>query len=224
MRILWLATTLPYPPDTGGKQDTFYLIREFSRAGDDITAGVFFHETAPPDVPAEFATLVREVVFLPGNVKPLHSRLLASLSDEVPFKFRKYFSEKSVEIVTALLESASFEVVTLDHFHLAPLILDCRDRLRPKGAKVPPLVLRTPNVESVIVEKYAERVDNPLVKAFAAREARKMKAYEAAMLGEFDLVAAISPVDQAKYQRMSGWISWRCVHRMSPRNPRKSSL
>jgi len=203
MRILWLATLLPFPPDTGGKQDTLYILREFSRAGDDITAGVFFHESAPPDIPGEFASLVREVVFLPGNPKPLHSRLLASLSDEVPFKFRKYFSEESVEIITGLLESASFELVMLDHLHLAPLVLSCRDNLMSKGINMPPLVLRTPNVESVVVEKYAERVDNPLVKTFAAREARKTKAYEAAVLGEFDLVAAISPVDQARYRGMS---------------------
>jgi glycosyltransferase involved in cell wall biosynthesis len=46
-------------------------------------------------------------------------------------------------------------------------------------------------------------VDNVLVATFAKREARKMSAYEAEVLREFDLVAAISPVDQAHFQKIS---------------------
>ncbi len=204
MRILWLLTLLPYPPDTGGKQDSFFMLREFADAGDEITCGVVYQGAEPPDVPEGFARLVKEVVFLPGNPKALHSRLLGSLGDDVPFKFRKYHSREASDILASLLEKENgFDFLLIDHLHLAPLMLEVREHLRKKGVSVPPLVLRSPNVESTIVTKYAERVENPLVKAFAQRESRKVKAYEAGVLAEFDLVAAISPVDKATFEGIS---------------------
>lgn len=205
MRILWLLTLVPYPPDTGGKQDSFYLIREFSRLGHEISCAVVTHADSPPDVPTAFAEIVQDVFFLPGNPKALHSRLMASLSDETPFKFKKYYSDKAAEMLAdTFREKTDFDFVLVDHLHLAPLALRTRSMLSEENIPVPPLVLRSPNVESTIVEKYADRVDNPLVRAFASRESVKMKKYEAAVLDEFDLVAAISPVDRDKFRDMSG--------------------
>ena len=195
---------MPYPPDTGGKQDTFFLLREFSRLGHEVTAGIVYHGDDPDKAPEEFAGLVKEMVFLPGNPKPLHSRLLSSLSDDVPFKFRKYHSEQALrDVVDCVSGEGAFDIILSDHFHLAPLALDARSVVEREGGRVPLLVLRTPNVESTIVQKYAERVDNPLLKAFANREARKMKRYEARSIDMFDLVAAISPIDRDVLREIS---------------------
>jgi len=205
MKFLWLLTSVPYPPDTGGKQDSFYLLREFSRLGDDIYCGIIYHGDDPPEVPAEFSELVKKVYFLRGNPDKLHSQLFSSLGDDVPFKFRKYWSDEAVSSLTSILESETdFDVVLIDHLHLAPLILDTRANLIKSDVRVPKTVLRTPNVESTIVRKYSERVDNVLVKTFAKREARKMKKYESSVLAEFDLVAAISPVDTNVLEKMAG--------------------
>ncbi len=204
MRILWLLPNLPYPPDTGGKQDTFFMLREFSRMGHEIDTGIIFHAGKPPNVPEEFGGLVKQIHFLPGNPKALHARLFSSLSDPVPFKFRKYHSEEAVRKVADILAEGSFDAVIVDHQHLAQVLFDTRSIVTWEGSRFPLKVLRTQNVESTIVRKYSERVDNPMVKAFAGKEARKMKEYEANMLSEFDLVAAISPVDQAVFEKMSG--------------------
>ncbi len=204
MRILWLLPVLPYPPDTGGKQDSYFLIREFSRLGDEITCGVIYHGSEQPSIPPEFAELVERVVFLPGNPKALAARLFASLGDDIPFKFRKYYSEKAIDLVVGLLETdLNFDVVIIHHLHLVPLALDSRDRLARTGNRIPPIILRTPNVESAIVDKYSKRIDNPLIKTFARKEAKKMKKYEGAVMAEFDLVAAISPVDRDVLLEMS---------------------
>jgi polysaccharide biosynthesis protein PslH len=115
----------------------------------------------------------------------------------VPFKFRKYYSDQAVKILTEFLKSnPGFDFIVIDHYHLVPLVFDTRRLLIRMKSACPRLILRTPNVESSIVNKTAERIDNPMVKAFASREARKMSEYEAKTLGDFDLVAAISPVDQ----------------------------
>ena len=205
MRILWLLASVPYPPDTGGKQDSYYLIREFSRLGHEISCGIIYHDDSPPDVPAEFSEIVRDVHFLPGNPKALHARLLTSLSDDIPFKFKKYYSDKAVALLAGVLKEQSYvDAIMVDHLHLAPLMLETKRMLSKEKVPCPSLILRTPNVESTIVEKYADRVDNPLVKAFAMRESRKTKAYEADVLDQFDLVAAISPVDRNKFREMSG--------------------
>jgi glycosyltransferase involved in cell wall biosynthesis len=203
MRFLWLTTLLPYPPDSGGKMDTFYMLQEFSRMGHDISLGFFVFGDSNPEVPAELASLVKEIFFLKGNTKSLTSRLLGSLSDDVPFKFRKYYSDLAVQTVIDKVQSTGPDVILVDHLHLAPLVFDARYAARRSGLKFPPPVLRTHNVESTIVSKYAERVDNILVKTFASREASKMKVYEAAAVSEFDLVAAISPVDQTTLQTLS---------------------
>jgi polysaccharide biosynthesis protein PslH len=205
MRILWLHTSLPYPPDSGGKQDTFFMMREFSRLGHKITSGIIFHGDTPPEIPGGFSELITTSFFLPGNQGKLHKRLFASLSDDVPFKFRKYYSKAAVsKLVEFLKIHSGFDCIIVDHLHLAPLILDSKSVVSKNGIKIPPIILRTPNVESTIVKKYSERVDNPLVKAFAGNEAEKMKEYESRILSEFALVASISPVDADKFTKMTG--------------------
>ncbi|HDS30705.1 MAG TPA: glycosyltransferase [Firmicutes bacterium] len=203
MKILWLLPVIPFPPDTGGKQDVFFMLREFSRMGNDITAGIIFHDENPPAVPDEFSRLVNDLFFIPGNPGKLHSRLLKTLTDDVPFKFRKYHSEESVRILADKIADGKFDTVICDHLHLAPLLLDTRPIVDFESVKFPKTVLRTPNVESVIVKKYADRVSNPMVAAFARRESEKMKKYESVVLSEFDLVAAISPVDKVTFEQLS---------------------
>jgi len=198
MRILWLLPQLPYPPDTGGKQDPLNMMRVFAELGDDITAGiVYFKFKDKPVIPPEFAALVCDTFWIPGNPQSKVAQLFGSLSDPVPFNFRRYYSEEGVGIVAdAMSAKPSFDAVIIDHFHLGQLTLDAREKLKEKGIQPPKLVLRTPNVESNIVTRYAEKIDNVLVKTFAQKEASKMKPYEAKTLPEFDLVAAITPVDR----------------------------
>jgi glycosyltransferase involved in cell wall biosynthesis len=203
MKILWVHTLMPYPPDTGGKQDTFYMLREFSRMGHEITAAVVFHGESTPDVPDEFSRLVNRTVFLPGNPSRLHVRLLKTLSDPVPFKFRKYHWDSGVRILADTLADGRFDAIICDHLHLAPMLLDTQSIVNWEGINYPLKVLRTPNVESTIVSRYSERVSNAMVAAFAHREAAKMKAYESNVLSAFDLVAAISPVDKSVFEKMS---------------------
>jgi glycosyltransferase involved in cell wall biosynthesis len=204
MRILWLLPVLPYPPDTGGKQDPYYMMREFHAQGHDITSGIIYHGDAPPAIPDEFSSLITSNFFLPGNPGKLPSRLFASLADNVPFKFRKYHSKIAVDRLVELFESEPpYDCVIVDHLHLAQLALDVKSAVLKNKTTVPPLVLRTPNVESTIVKKYAERVDNPMIKAFAGNEAIKMKTYESNVFSEFDLVAAISDMDRKAFEKMS---------------------
>ncbi|MFH1675954.1 MAG: glycosyltransferase [bacterium] len=206
MRILWLIPQIPWPADTGGKQDTYFMIREFSRLGHEIKIGSIYFTESPPDrneIPVEFADLVREIIFLPGNTGKLHSRLISSLADTVPFKFRKYYSPDAVRMTTDLISGEKFDAIITDHAHLAPLTLDAKKAVESKGGKFPAIALRAHNVESIIVKKYSERVGNPLVGVFAERESKKMEEYEGKILGEYNLVASISPADKATFERIS---------------------
>lgn len=204
MRILWLHTVLPYPPDSGGKQDTYYMMREFHRLGHAIVSGIIYHGDHPDEVPDGFSDIVESVFFLPGNPGKLPARLFASLADNVPFKFRKYYSRDAVAKLSDHLKyQTGHDCIILDHLHLAPLVLEVKSSLASKGIKVPPLILRTPNVESTIVKKYAERVNNPMVKAFAGMEADKMRSYESNVLSEFNLVASISDVDRETFTKLT---------------------
>ena len=92
MRILWLLPQLPYPPDTGGKQDPFNMMRVFAELGDDITAGIIYFKNTQdrPPIPPEFAALVSDTFMIPGNPESKVSQLFSSLSDPVPFNFRRY--------------------------------------------------------------------------------------------------------------------------------------
>jgi len=174
-------------------------MRVFAELGDDITAGIIYFKNTQdrPPIPPEFAALVSDTFMIPGNPESKVSQLFSSLSDPVPFNFRRYYSEEGVGYVAdAMSSKPSFDAVIIDHFHLGQLTLDAREKLKEKGIQPPKLVLRTPNVESNIVIKYANEIDNLFVKKYAQREAAKMRPYEAKTLPEFDLVAAISPLDR----------------------------
>ena len=132
MRILWLLPQLPYPPDTGGKQDPFNMMRVFSELGDDITAGIIYFQNKPV-IPPEFTALVSDTFLIPANPEGKVNQLFASLSDPVPYNFRRYYSEEGVGIVAdAMSSKPSFDAVIIDHFHLGQLTLDAREKLKEK--------------------------------------------------------------------------------------------
>jgi glycosyltransferase involved in cell wall biosynthesis len=193
---------LPWPPDSGGRQDPYYQLREVSKLGHDVDLASIYVTENPPEQPAELKELVGNIFFIPGNLEPVTKQLLSNLADSIPFKFNKYYSDEGVEeLQRVLIEGEPYDAIVAFQFHLSPLLFEVRHQMRTKNLQVPLLVMRAANIESKIVDEYTSRITNPLVKVFAGREAVKMKNYEAAILGEFDLVAAISPVDQAYFEK-----------------------
>lgn len=92
-------------------------------------------------------------------------------------------------IIDELLSTGKFDVVHLDHSHMAHYGAYIKRRYRV------PVVLREHNYESLIYERFAQTEPNWLKRLLARIHGRRLKLEEDRLLALVDAVAAITDVD-----------------------------
>jgi polysaccharide biosynthesis protein PslH len=194
VKVLWLSQNLPYPPKTGVLQRNYNLIREASTFAD-VHLVAIVKEDILPTFDETVAT--RELQKLCKTVTPVHlpiekSRgvflrlVLKSLFTTTPFTANW---TESTELRSALEGAAArgpYDMVFFDTISLAPY--------RPL-MKAWPTALNHHNIESHLFDRRVAYETNALKRFYFAMEARKLRAYEAAVASEFDTNLVVSRLD-----------------------------
>src|SRR5436190_11567290 len=197
MRILWLKSDLLLPLDKGGKLRTWHLMRHLARRHE-ITYLAF----AEPGTPAADVDGMRQVAARVETVErsePAKGTLrfyldaARHLADPLPYAVGKYRSPALQRRLARLLDDHTFDLLVCDF--LAP------------AANVPdalpcPSVIFTHNVESEIWRRHAHTTINPLGRLLYHAQYRRMLRYEAATLGRFDGILAVSEADRETFARI----------------------
>jgi len=123
-----------------------------------------------------------------GVAKNIFSRL--------PYNISKYHSPQLARMLVDLASTHPFNVVHVDHLHMAEY-----GQLSKRILKIP-VVLRQHNVESTIMERFAETLRNPFMRGYIGMQALRLQKYEAQMLRQFDYCCAISEPDAARILSM----------------------
>ncbi len=194
MKVLWISQNVPYPPKSGVLLRNYNLIRLTSRfAAIDLVAIV--KKNAMPSSYAEMA--VPELLKLCSTVQPVRlpaeeSRfrlwwaLLKSLVTKAPFTVNWANAPALKEMLTRALAGTTYDLVYFDSVSLA----DYRE-LVTSAARV----LNHHNIESQLFERRITYERNPLKRLYLRLEARKLRRYEAAVVGEFDSNLVVSSLD-----------------------------
>lgn len=119
MRILFLSSRIPYPPDRGDKVRTLFLLRQFAAIGD-----VCLVSLVDPVLDRESIITMREE--FPNSHFIAHSRyralknLLCNLFSRLPFQTAYYQNTKLMKLLRELRSNNKFDLVYCHLIRMVP--------------------------------------------------------------------------------------------------------
>lgn len=188
MRVLLLTQVLPYPPDSGPKVKTYYVLKYLAQHHQ-VTLVSFVRDSDKPEYVHHLETLCERVITVPITRSPVRDlRFLAkSLLTGRPWMMLR---DERPEMVSALesLAGQHFDVVHADQLNMAQYAL-----LFPKSHKV----LDLHNALWMLYKRLAQttRLSSPM-KYILLRDWRLLKRYEGEMCRIFNTVVAVSDEDR----------------------------
>jgi sugar transferase (PEP-CTERM/EpsH1 system associated) len=190
MKILWVKAGGLVPPDTGGKIRSYHILRELARQHS-ITFFSFYsaHDgDMHPSLKDVFDRVVCVPLSLPKPKSPAELRdYVIRLFSSEPYGITKYCRQEVRRRLHALLNEETFDVIVCDFISAAGVVP--WDWPGPK-------VLFTHNVEAMIWRRHYQVAANPLWKAVAWWEWRRMEAAEQRYLQLADHVLTVSDTDR----------------------------
>lgn len=188
MRVLFVTTAVPYPPDTGGKLRTYHLLRHLSKRHD-ITLVVLDSEgTAHYDPVGDICKRVVSVARTGnshGRLGALGELLIAPVR-RGPVIATRYSSEALVRTIERLFGSGDYDLVHCDSVSVAGSVT---------AAIGNPHCMGTHNVEAQIWARYASVERHPLKKAYILNQLDKVRRYERENYRRFSHCLVVSEDD-----------------------------
>ena len=185
MRILFLTSTLPYPPVDGWRIRANQLLQALA-SEHDVTLLSFRTLRDPADAVAALSRLCNRVEVVERSPNYSARDLFLGLVGQLPFSVLNYrvpaMHAKLAEIVT----NTPPDIVQVEDIHMAQYVLPLRGF---------PLVLDMHNIESALLTRYADRQREPLRKAYAKLTASKLQRYEHTAAPAFARILTCSDID-----------------------------
>ncbi|OQA20032.1 MAG: GDP-mannose-dependent alpha-(1-2)-phosphatidylinositol mannosyltransferase [Chloroflexi bacterium ADurb.Bin360] len=186
MRILFLSTWFPYPPDNGSKIRVYHLLRALAQRHE-VTLLSFAWNTAQPQAASELRSWFRDVQVMSLNPYE-HNR--AS-------KLRTFFSLRPVvsrpiaamtEKAHAILANQSFDSV-----------IASTEMMAAYAFQAPPGTVRILEEHNAMTRLMRERYDEqprPLERLRCWLSWQKSRTYEARLFRRFDVITMVSEQDR----------------------------
>jgi polysaccharide biosynthesis protein PslH len=182
MRILYFAPHPLLPANTGSRLRDFYLATELCRYAD--VTFLEMEQAAPPDAPqreVEAELPFERVLRLQRERAYRPSTIVRGLIGPEPIPLLNYFSPAMATRLVDLLRTVRFDTVQLVSIHLAKFLPALQ------AAQFPlPIVADWHNVESELMQRYANVTSNPLRKWAARRTAKLLERAEENFLRKCD--------------------------------------
>ncbi len=196
MKILLIASRIPYPLRDGGAIATFNQFKGYASLGNSIR--MLALNTRKHFVDEE--TIQRELEpFGPVETFAINTEIrwkdaLLNLFSRKSYNIERFNDPGFHALLARHLESHSYDLVQFEGLFTAPYVHTVRANSHAR------LVLRQHNVEYRIWQKQAAAEPNPLKRAYLKLLARRLQRYETSVLPAFDGIAAITADDAAVLQ------------------------
>ncbi len=187
MRILFLSTWFPYPPDNGSKLRVYYLLRALAQA-QDVTLVSFAFDTAWPDQPGDQRLLCSAVHAVPVNPFEVNrAGTLRTFLSARPIASRPI--PAMMKLVTEVLHKGAFEAVIASTETMAHYAL-----LSPPGIA---RILEEHNSMTRWMHERYDGANGTLQRARRWVSWKKRCSYEGHSYRHFDLITMVSELDRA---------------------------
>ena len=199
MRILFLTTKFPYPPDSGAKIRDFNLIKEISKEHDISLVSFIKDEGEKKNL--EFLRPYCksiEVVRERGKTSLL-AGIFVSIFTEKPFTIAKFYSSVMKQKIRAALKNNEIELIHCSHLHMAQYVEDIKDI---------PKILDEHNIEFFLIKRYLKEQKNLIKKIFVFfLQYLKLARYESNVARKFNHCFVVSDVDKKSLESIAPRIS-----------------
>lgn len=192
MRILFLTSHFPYPPDSGAALKT-WSVYEYLRRGHEVN-GVALARAPLTDAQAAWAKEagVEAIVLNRGRNAP---NLARSYVSRVPLSVERNRSGAVAKLVEERLKTGLPDAVFVDGWLMAQYLPDWFSGLK---------ILHEHNAEYRLWQREAAERGGGVTGLFLRREAKRVRAYEGAILDRFDAVFAVSEDDRRSLAAVGG--------------------
>ena len=187
MRLLWIATKVPYPPQDGGRLVQMHTLAALAAAGVEVEL------VAPLSVGDDRAGAEQALDscctphLVPVAARRAWSALGAARPGGMPLAIARHFRPEVRRRVSALLDAKRFDVVHAEQLHALP-------QAEPARRRGVPVVLRAQNVESDLWFAAGDRLPAPW-RWFARIEAGRLARWEARAVGRAACTVALTAPD-----------------------------
>jgi glycosyltransferase involved in cell wall biosynthesis len=194
LNILQLCPQVPYPLSDGGKVGIFNITKHLAQRGHHLTMLAL---DRTPGVEAKPLEEYCELIRIPHSNRNSIPAALMNLMSGEPYNISKYNSRPYRHALTDLVARKPFDVVHVDHLHMARYGLFCKEQRNL------PVVLREHNIESVIVERFAENARPALLRFWAKVQAKRIRTYEGIVAARCDACCVITDDDRKRLERLA---------------------
>lgn len=195
MKILQICLRVPFPTRDGGSMAMASLAEGLKLAGADLRMLAFNtskHFIEEDRIQEEVAEYNMRTPYLDNSISPVNAAI--NLLGSKPFHVSRFYNEEIDKELEQLLADEAFDGVIFESIFTAPYLATVR-----KHSKAVCL-LRSHNIEFKIWEGVAQETSNPIKGAYLKLQLERLRKYEIEMTGAFDLVGAITSVDEAFYK------------------------
>jgi polysaccharide biosynthesis protein PslH len=196
MQILFVATNLPIPPDSGQSIRGLSIIRALASSGHKLTFISFASKNRPsnlnplPSFCDGIELLDREMRNL--TLQPNYGERLKSLLKLRCYSIERFRSALMRERIQAQLRQAKYDLIICDAVYGLVNI--------PETPV--PILLNTHNVEYVILRRYARMEKNPVKKYYALAESKLMHLAERKACRQIAGAMVCSGLDREIFQQL----------------------
>lgn len=196
MQILFVATNLPVPPDSGQSIRSLSIIRALASIGHKLTFISFASKNRPQDLDPlpSFCTgielLDREIKNL--TLQPNYGERLKSLLRLQCYSIERFRSPAMRERIQAQLHRAKYDLIICDAVYSLVNIPETTI----------PILLNTHNVEHIILNRYARMEKNPIKKYYAIAESSLMRMAERKSCRQIAGATVCSSLDREIFQKL----------------------
>ena len=198
MKILFLSTENPYPPDGGHHLRTFNVLKILARRHQIYFVG-FAQDKREfkyiPEIKKFCETVNIYEVSKTGYNKSFMLLACKNLFSKYPLIARRYFIQEAREQIEQLLDQYSIDLVHMDMLALG---------LYRGILKNIPVILTNHNVESLRIYRWMQIEKNLFLKSFLFYQYLKLRAFEQGICPEFDRCVVVSEYDKNYLKGLCG--------------------
>jgi glycosyltransferase involved in cell wall biosynthesis len=196
MRVVFLTSRLPFPPEGGDRFRVFHQIRTASEAGHDVHLVTFARERPDPLSIAPLERLLASITVVP--LPPLLSafRAAKAIAGHAPFQAAYYRSRRMEEQVRLTFRRVRPDVVVTHLFRMAPYALAHRETVDARWILDLTDVISAGIARSLPFRKGPDRW-------LYREERRRIQRYESEISPHFDECWVISDAERRELARIA---------------------
>jgi sugar transferase (PEP-CTERM/EpsH1 system associated) len=201
MKILFLASRLPFPPDRGDRLRAFNIIRHLSANGHEIHLASFVSSQREREISGSLRAYCKSMTLV--HRSPLSSWLSCArrVSGNTPLQAAYYESPEMARAIRERLARESFDLVYVHLFRMAQFV--------PSRAPCYTLIDFTDVISREIERSLPYR--RGLNRRLYSMELPRIRAYEASLAGSFDECWVVSDAEAAALRELCGSANVRVI-------------